>query len=183
MPTIAGHALVGWATARGASPALDRDFVKPLAVAAALLAVLPDLDVVSFGLGIPYAAKLGHRGFSHSLAFAAVSALVGYVGLRWHRRRRGGAGPGALVYSLLFVAAASHPLLDMLTDGGLGVALFAPFSWTRCFFPITPIPVSAIGVDESTGFVLAWEAALLAPLAIAAELVGRSRRRAPPQRK
>lgn len=65
MPTIAGHALVGWATARGASATVERDLVEPLGVAAALLAVLPDLDVISFGLGIPYGAKLGHRGFSH----------------------------------------------------------------------------------------------------------------------
>jgi inner membrane protein len=36
----------------------------------------------------------------------------------------------------------------MLTDGGLGVALFAPFDNTRIFFPWRPVEVSPIG----TGF-------------------------------
>lgn len=39
----------------------------------------------------------------------------------------------------------SHPLLDALTDGGLGVAFFSPFSNERYFFPWTPIRVSPIG--------------------------------------
>jgi inner membrane protein len=36
-------------------------------------------------------------------------------------------------------------LLDALTNGGLGVALFAPFSNERFFFPWRPIEVSPIG--------------------------------------
>ena len=39
---------------------------------------------------------------------------------------------------------ASHGLLDTLTDGGLGIALFWPFDDTRYFAPWTPIPVSPI---------------------------------------
>jgi inner membrane protein len=34
-----------------------------------------------------------------------------------------------------------------LTNGGLGVAFFAPFDVTRYFFPVTPIAVSPIGID------------------------------------
>nr|HRC76832.1 rhodanese-like domain-containing protein [Kouleothrix sp.] len=33
-----------------------------------------------------------------------------------------------------------HGVLDAMTDGGLGVAFFAPFSATRYFFPFRPIP-------------------------------------------
>jgi membrane-bound metal-dependent hydrolase YbcI (DUF457 family) len=40
---------------------------------------------------------------------------------------------------------ASHPLLDALTDGGLGCALFWPFDSTRYFAPWSPIPVAPIG--------------------------------------
>ena len=32
--------------------------------------MVPDLDVIAFTLGIPYAHPLGHRGFLHSLLFA-----------------------------------------------------------------------------------------------------------------
>jgi inner membrane protein len=42
---------------------------------------------------------------------------------------------------------ASHPLLDTLTDGGLGCALLWPFDHTRYFAPWTPIPVSPIGLS------------------------------------
>jgi inner membrane protein len=44
------------------------------------------------------------------------------------------------------LATFSHPLLDMLTDGGLGVALFAPLTNERYFFPWRPVEVSPIGV-------------------------------------
>ncbi len=39
----------------------------------------------------------------------------------------------------------SHPLLDTLTDGGLGCALLWPFSNERFFAPWTPLPVAPIG--------------------------------------
>ena len=47
-----------------------------------------------------------------------------------------------------FLSAASHGLLDALTDGGLGVAFFSPFDRTRYFFPVRPIAVSPIGIRE-----------------------------------
>lgn len=34
---------------------------------ASLLTILPDIDVVAFGLGIPYGSTFGHRGFTHSI--------------------------------------------------------------------------------------------------------------------
>jgi inner membrane protein len=45
----------------------------------------------------------------------------------------------------LFLAAVSHGVLDAFTNGGLGIAFFAPFSAERYFFPVTPIQVSPIG--------------------------------------
>jgi hypothetical protein len=44
------------------------------------------------------------------------------------------------------LVVASHPLLDTLTDGGLGCALFWPFDLTRYFAPSTPIPIAPIGL-------------------------------------
>jgi inner membrane protein len=45
-----------------------------------------------------------------------------------------------------FAAAASHPLLDAPTGGGLGVAFFSPLDERRYFFGWRPIRVSPIGL-------------------------------------
>jgi inner membrane protein len=58
-------------------------------------------------------------------------------------------------------------LLDTLTNGGLGCALFWPFDRTRYFAPWTPIPVSPIGLAYLSPyglFVASAELVLFAPL-------------------
>src|SRR5262245_54526667 len=90
----------------------------------------PDLDVLGLAAGIPYGHLLGHRGLSHSLAAAALGgALLARVALRQRRWRE--LRLRAALY--LFLATASHGALDAFTDGGLGVALLAPFDATRYF--------------------------------------------------
>ena len=59
----------------------------------------------------------------------------------------------------LAAAAASHGLLDMLTNGGLGIALLSPLSTTRLFFPITPIEVSPLYPSD---FLSPWGLRVLA---------------------
>lgn len=136
MPTIFSHAIAAAAVAQAYRG-------RPLAARfwtwTAVCSMLPDADVVGFGFGIRYADMLGHRGLSHSLFFAAVvGALVALTFDAGGRRRT--------MLALYFaVITASHALLDALTNGGLGVALFAPFSNERYFFPWTPIAVSPIG--------------------------------------
>jgi inner membrane protein len=103
------------------------------------LALLPDADVVAFRLGIPYSAPWGHRGATHSLAFAALVALPVALGARLM-------GHSASQWGLLtLLAVGSHGLLDALTDGGLGAALLWPFSNERFFAPVRPLPVAPIG--------------------------------------
>lgn len=133
MPTILTHALIPLA----AGVALGSRRLPPRLVGAGMLAaMLPDADVVALKLGIEYAHALGHRGASHSLAFALASGAVAAGGARWLR--------APAMATLLFIAlsAASHPLLDMLTDGGLGVALLWPWSEARHFAPWRVIEVS-----------------------------------------
>jgi inner membrane protein len=109
-------------------------------VLSAACAVLPDADVLAFGFGVPYGSMFGHRGFTHSLAFAA---LLGVVVVAVFFRD----SPRKVSLALFFaLATASHAALDALTNGGLGVALFAPFSAARYFFPFRPLQVSPIGV-------------------------------------
>jgi inner membrane protein len=134
MPTILTHPVV----ALGLSPCFRRALPgKRWIAAGALLTVLPDFDTAGFHFGIQYGELLGHRGLTHSLAFAAVAALA----LAFFARERRGA-----LWLYLFLCAASHGVLDAFTDGGLGVAFFAPFDDTRYFFPWRPIEVSPIGV-------------------------------------
>lgn len=52
------------------------------------------------------------------------------------------------MWKYFFLATASHGLLDAMTDGGLGVAFFAPLDNHRYFLPWTPIRVSPIGVGR-----------------------------------
>jgi inner membrane protein len=115
---------------------------KSVWVVGALCAVVPDLDVIGFRFGIHYGDFWGHRGFTHSLLFAALLASA----VLFIRFRGGVAGLSQLsLWTYLFLATASHGLLDAMTDGGLGVAFFSPFDNRRYFFPWTPIQVSPIG--------------------------------------
>jgi inner membrane protein len=139
MPSIFTHAAVGLALGRvfTARP------MPPLYWGlAAGLPLLPDLDVLAFQLGIPYGAPWGHRGLTHSLAFALLVASAA-AALTCRRLRI----PFWDWLGFLFLDVASHGLLDAFTNGGLGVAFFAPFDDTRRFFPWRPLEVSPIGPD------------------------------------
>jgi inner membrane protein len=52
-----------------------------------------------------------------------------------------------VVFIICFASCASHAILDGLTNGGLGVALYWPFDNQRLFLPFRPIQVSPIGVQ------------------------------------
>ena len=160
------HISVGLAAGRAAAPGPR----FRLMAAFAALSMLPDLDVLAFRLGIPYAAPFGHRGATHSILFALVAggAFAALAGRSWR-------------FALFACATAlSHPLLDALTDGGLGVALFWPFSNARYFAPWRPIPVAPIGarILGARGLhILAQEALWTAPLLIYALWPRRAARR------
>jgi inner membrane protein len=111
-----------------------------------LCAVLPDADVLAFSLRLQRGSMLGHRGFSHSFTFALLLALL-IVWLAFRKTPAFSKRWWALVL-YFFAVTASHGLLDALTDGGSGVAFFAPFDATRYFFPWRPIEVSPISVDR-----------------------------------
>ena len=127
------------------------------------LSLAPDLDVIAFRFGIPYSAPFGHRGAAHSVLVALVLASVAAFATPltadgWTRWR---------LWLLCAVVAVSHGMLDTLTDGGLGIAVFWPFSNRRYFAPWTPIPVAPIGARMFTpqgARVLLIEALQFAPL-------------------
>ncbi|HLO78079.1 MAG TPA: metal-dependent hydrolase [Magnetospirillum sp.] len=136
MPTILTHPALAIAARLG----LGKVIPARLAVCGVAGSILPDLDVLAFRLGIPYAAQFGHRGFSHSLLFAFGAALVVACCCRWLR--------AGFLKSLLFMflAISSHGLLDTLTNGGLGIALLWPWSEHRYFAPVQPIEVAPLSL-------------------------------------
>jgi inner membrane protein len=113
--------------------------------------ILPDVDVIGFFLGVRYSDTLGHRGFSHSLLFALLLAVLAttaaFPAVRRFTRQ------WWLLITSFFAAAASHGVLDAMTDGGYGIAFFSPFSSTRFFLPWRPLEVAPIGVR---GFFSRW---------------------------
>lgn len=137
-----GHIAVGLLGAAFARR-LDRPLLSagPAAVVWVGLSMLPDADVVGLAQGIPYGSTWGHRGATHSIGFALVIGLLaaGFA-------RLAGRSPGRLG-GLAAAVVLSHPLLDMLTDGGLGCALAWPLADARLFLPWRPMPVSPIGPD------------------------------------
>ncbi|MCE1229417.1 MAG: metal-dependent hydrolase [Firmicutes bacterium] len=123
-PLVLGRGVKGWILALGAG-----------------VAMLPDLDVIAFRFGIPYGHPLGHRGFSHSLLLAALAGLITYGLARWRRFHA-----SERLSLFIFLAMASHGVLDAMTSGGRGVGFFIPFSDARYFFPWRPIRVSPFGM-------------------------------------
>lgn len=123
--------------------ALGSRVIPPrLLLAGMLAACLPDFDVVAFKLGIAYHDAFGHRGFSHSLLFAAILGALAALACRPLHS-------GPLKAGLwVALATASHSLLDAMTNGGLGVAWFWPWSDARYFMPFHPIAVSPIGLSR-----------------------------------
>ncbi|WP_367381383.1 metal-dependent hydrolase [Stenotrophomonas cyclobalanopsidis] len=149
MPSIITHAAVPLALWCAA----DRGRIPPRLLAAGVIgAMLPDADVLAFALHIPYADAFGHRGASHSLLFAgvlaALAAVLAFFGSRrpWsavlRQPRLASTTSTVQAAVFVFVCAASHPLLDAMTSGGLGVALAWPWSEHRFFAPWRPIRVS-----------------------------------------
>jgi len=119
--------------------ALGPELVPPgLLVLALACALLPDLDALGLWLGIPYEHALGHRGFTHSLPFALALAGAGTL-----LAPAVGAQP-AVAFFVLAASAASHGLVDGMTNGGLGIAFFSPFSKRRHFLPWRVIEVSPL---------------------------------------
>ena len=85
--------------------------------------VIPGLDVIGFTCGISSHQMLGCRGLAHSIVFAAALGA-----LLTSTLFRNSPHDSWIVSPFLSVSTLSHPRLDIPTNGGQGVAPFAPFS-------------------------------------------------------
>ena len=136
MASLFGHGLLGYTLSKIA----DSKSNKLLVFLAISSAISPDIDVLSFNLGIPYSNPFGHRGFTHSIMFAVLWA--GVLSLILGKNRK------LLFFVTLFFSTISHGVLDALTTGGLGVGFFIPLNNERFFLSWRPIKVSPIGISE-----------------------------------
>jgi inner membrane protein len=140
LPTFFGHAVAG--IALGSTISQKEEWLK-VCLLSLCCAVLPDIDTIGFRLGIPYEHWLGHRGFLHSIVFSAIMALIAVQFISGKSTKT-----KYLFFSVLLASGLLHDLLDALTNGGLGVAFFSPFSNRRYFFPWDPIEVSPISLTR-----------------------------------
>jgi inner membrane protein len=136
-------------------------------VSAGLLAVTPDLDTyLARALGASRGSLLAHRGLFHSAAFLVLASalLAAFAAGRQPRSWMS-------LTCLWTCCAMTHPLLDMLTDGGAGVMLLYPLTAHRYFFPWRPMHVSPLGIVQffgRAGYILKSEA----PFCAAALVIG-----------
>jgi inner membrane protein len=153
-----GHVAVGLAARRLGAGALPPAKAWKFALAFACLSMFPDIDVLGFWMGVRYGSPFGHRGASHSIVVALVAGLLFSRMLRIRK---------PWLVALTVAVALSHGALDALTDGGLGVEFYWPFSYARYFFPWRIIPVSHIGASafSASGWgLIGAEAIRFAPL-------------------
>jgi inner membrane protein len=142
MPTIVTHAAIPLAIGVVLG---SKRISRRLLLAGMVASMVPDMDVIAFKLGIEYAHQLGHRGASHSIAFALALGALAALLAPWLQAKRW------VTWVFVSIACVSHPLLDMLTTGGLGAALWWPFSDQRLFFPARFIRVSPLTLERFLG--------------------------------
>lgn len=141
MASLFGHITASTALGHTFFPKLLN---RPILIIAGVCSFIPDLDVIAFNFGVPYSSQWGHRGWTHSLTFAC---FLGFVAAFFYQRFYKAKFDLKLAWYFI-ISTASHPLLDMLTNGGKGCALWWPFSLERIFFPVRPILVSPMGVSS-----------------------------------
>ena len=140
MPTIFTHAVFAAVSGK----AFTKKSVSGwFWVLMAICAIIPDADVITRYFGVERGGMFAHRGFTHSIAFALL--FGGLTALFAKKFLKTGLSFGKL-FVFFALATFSHPLLDMLTNGGSGVALFAPLTNERFAFPYRPVEVSPIGL-------------------------------------
>ncbi len=165
-----GHLAVGMACGRAYAPD-DRALAKKAMIAFSVISLWPDVDAVGFSFGVHYGDPWGHRGATHSLTFAL---LIGLVAFAFAKRKNLPALRTALFAGGV---AASHGLLDTMTyGGGLGCALFWPFSYERFWAPVRFIPIAPIGMHLFSPrglYVMLFETILFSPFFLYALFAGR----------
>jgi len=139
MASAFGHII----SALGIGSVFPKKVMKPKVILIGMVsAALPDIDVMSNYFGIFGLDQLGHRGVTHSLFFAIIWSFV--LLIIFHRKNQA----KRVLFFFYFICTASHGIIDGLTNGGDGIAYFAPFSSYRTHLPFELIEVSPLGLKN-----------------------------------
>ena len=139
LPSSISHAIAGLAVGAALRPI--GDVPRRYWVAAVLCAVLPDLDAIGRPFGALDLELIlgGHRGLTHSIAFAIAFGAV----VAWGVFRDGSwDGLRTRLWLCFSLATMTHGFLDALTTNGDGVKFLSPFSEERFTFLWHPIDPS-----------------------------------------
>lgn len=143
MPSLISHAVVGLASGIAISGKHPQESVILLCVVSS---TFPDVDGLAFTLGIPYGSLFGHRGFFHSISFAfLLNAILLCIGLPYIKPF---SHSWFYWYAILSFISLSHGILDGMTEGGVGVAFFAPFSKNRYLLPWKPMIACPLRIND-----------------------------------
>ncbi len=143
MPTVIGHSFTAISIN---TTVLNRKNNIKIILLSIICSILPDIDIIGFRYGIRYSSFWGHRGFSHSICFALLLSIL--ISVLFFPRVQIKSKYFLQLFLNFFLVTLSHGILDALTSGGFGTALFSPFSKKRYFLPWRPIKVSPIGLKD-----------------------------------
>jgi inner membrane protein len=142
---------------------LGRKLGRRAALAGALAAVAPDVDVFIRSASDPLLAIEHHRGFTHSLAFAPVGAAV-VATVVWAFGRR----EWLSTWACCLIAYVSHALLDAATS--YGTQLTWPFSDHRAGWDLISIIDPPFTLVLAVGLAVALIRQKLRPVIVALAL-------------
>ena len=135
MPSIISHPAVPLAIGIGLGSGV---ISNRLLAAGVLCSIAPDLDVYAEML----TSSIGHRGITHSLFFAVLCGAFAALIAPSLRVR------APIAFGFIFVATASHGILDAFTTGGPAVSFLWPFRLEGYFMPFRVIEVSPLGISR-----------------------------------
>ena len=135
MPSIITHPAVPLAIGIGLG---SRIVSRRLLLAGVVATIVPDLDVYAE----MFTSSIGHRGITHSLPFAFLCGVFAAAIAPVLEARR------AIALGFVFVACASHGILDAFTTGGPAVSLLWPWRVEGYFMPYRVIELSPLGISR-----------------------------------
>lgn len=131
---------------------LGRQVGKAAPIAGALVATVPDLDVLLYALYDGVEMLRIHRGYSHSLVGCAIGAVLLSMLLKQMRWFRAVSWGGLLLFNALCLV--THILLDYCT--AYGTQLLLPFSDARLELSIVNVVDPVYTVPLLLGVLLGW---------------------------
>jgi membrane-bound metal-dependent hydrolase YbcI (DUF457 family) len=136
MSSIVGHALAGVSVASAFEHGGMRENRRRLFGLAALLSIIPDLDVLIYIAFRPI-GMTPHRGITHTIAFALFAGVLmaivcrRFLGLTYLR-----------MFLIVSAVLLSHSILDYLMGCGPGVPFFWPISEQGFLLPFRLVPTA-----------------------------------------